>query len=246
MSSTRALAPSQEHVLALISAGSTLSAAAESAGVHRNTVHNWRNASPEFRSALAVAQYEKALLWRDQAEQLAPAAIDALRATLTDASVPASVRLKAAQFILALATTPPPEPLEPAEPPAPRHPSLPDLLAIPVSGAPPKAAHPADPVHNSAQPAPVRPADPVHNSAQSAPLRPADPAHNSAQSAPVRPADPVHNSARPAPVHPADPVHNSAQPAPPPSPAAAPWSIPLPQPRPGAAPSAPLPGRALA
>ena len=147
-----AFTPAQEQVLALLSAGATLSAAAQSAGVHRNTILNWRHSLPGFRDALSRAHYAKALYWRDQAEQLASAALDAIRATLTDASVPASVRLKAAQSILALATTPPPEPCEPQPP------SLLDLFTAPPRAAAPlpvEAEPPAAPVHNSAQPAPA-------------------------------------------------------------------------------------------
>src|SRR6266542_3143392 len=45
----RVLSPAQEAVIALIAAGSTIVAAAESAGVHRNTVLNWRSHFPHFR-----------------------------------------------------------------------------------------------------------------------------------------------------------------------------------------------------
>jgi hypothetical protein len=94
------LTPAQETVLSLISAGSTVVAAAEAAGVHRNTILNWRRNSPEFRAALCRAREEKVLFWRDQSEQLAAAAIEALRGILTDPSAPASVRLKAALYVL--------------------------------------------------------------------------------------------------------------------------------------------------
>jgi hypothetical protein len=68
------LTPPQEHVLALISAGSTISEAAKSAGVHRHTVHNWAH-SEHFRLALGRARESKALFWREEAEQLAAAAV---------------------------------------------------------------------------------------------------------------------------------------------------------------------------
>ena len=88
-----------EQVLELI--------AAAAAGVHRNTVGNWMR-SPAFRRALAQAQYDKAISWREQAESLASAALDAIRAILADASAPAAARLKAAFSILNLAAPPPP------------------------------------------------------------------------------------------------------------------------------------------
>jgi hypothetical protein len=101
--------PPQEQVLALISAGSTIADAAQSAGVHRNTVHNWLRSSP-FHLAFAQARADKAFYWREQAEQLASAAVDTIRAVMADPKTPASVRLKAALSILSLATTPPVEP----------------------------------------------------------------------------------------------------------------------------------------
>ena len=146
------LTPPQEHVLALISAGSTISEAAKSAGVHRNTIHNWMNSDPQFRLALPRARDSKALFWREEAEGLAAAAVDTIRILMTEPSTPFGVRLKAAQSILAMAIAPPPEP-DPA--------SIFDLIPSPIaasaSGESPLA--PAQP-----PPAPKT----VHNSAQSA------------------------------------------------------------------------------
>ena len=102
------LTPTQEHVLALLSAGSTLTAAAESAGIHRNTIMNWRRHSWLFRQTLLGACHEKAMFWQEQAEQLAASAIAAIRAILDDPGTPAGVRLKAALAILDKAATPPP------------------------------------------------------------------------------------------------------------------------------------------
>ena len=98
--------PQQEQVLALISAGSSISQAAQSAGIHRNTIHNWVRSALSFRLAIAEARQAKALFWREQAEELAAAALETIRAIMTDPRAPASVRLKAAQSILNLATTP--------------------------------------------------------------------------------------------------------------------------------------------
>ena len=89
----------QEHVLAHIANGATHSAAAASAGVHRNTVHNWHN-SPAFCQALAQAQYQNACFWHDQAKALAQTAMDTLRALLANPDTRDSVRLKAALAIL--------------------------------------------------------------------------------------------------------------------------------------------------
>jgi hypothetical protein len=89
------LIPPQRQVLALISVGFTISEAAQSARVRRNTVHNWINSAPHFRLALACARESQALFWREESEPLAAAAIDTIRAIMTEVSTPASVRLKA-------------------------------------------------------------------------------------------------------------------------------------------------------
>ena len=100
------LTPQMEQVLALVSAGSTVSDAAQSAGIHRNTVYNWLRSAPAFRHALANAREAKAVYWHEQAEQHAAEALDTIRALMSDPGAPASVRLKAAQTILNLATNP--------------------------------------------------------------------------------------------------------------------------------------------
>lgn len=118
MSTDRALSPTQQQVLGLILAGSTARAAAETAGVHRNTVANWL-CSAEFRQALAYAQYEKAIFFREQAESLATDAHNAIRAMLADAAIPANVRLNAALAMIDRAgAAMPPLPEEPAPMPA--------------------------------------------------------------------------------------------------------------------------------
>jgi uncharacterized protein YecA (UPF0149 family) len=89
----------QEHVLAHIANGATHTAAAASAGIHRNTVHNWLN-SPAFCQALAQAQYQNACFWHDQTKALAQTAMEALHALLTNPNTRDTVRLKASLAIL--------------------------------------------------------------------------------------------------------------------------------------------------
>jgi len=101
------LTPLQDQVLALISAGSTITEAARNTGVHRNTVHNWIRSVPKFRLGHSRAQEAKAIFWRERATELAAEAIETIRAIMADPKAPASVRLKAAQSILNLVTTPP-------------------------------------------------------------------------------------------------------------------------------------------
>jgi transposase-like protein len=52
----------QQKVVALLSAGATIAAAARAAGVHRNTVRNWRR-NPAIQAALTQDSQAKANLW---------------------------------------------------------------------------------------------------------------------------------------------------------------------------------------
>jgi transposase-like protein len=122
----------QERVIVILATGASLSAAAAQAGVHRNTIGNWRRTSPVFRYLLEDALYDRALLVREQAEALAGSALATIREILTDGKAAASVRLKAALAILNQACTPPPDP---------------PALLIPESSAPTEPQI----VHNSAQ-----------------------------------------------------------------------------------------------
>jgi hypothetical protein len=70
---TQHLTPIQQHAIALLSAGSTTTAAASSAGVHRNTIANWLR-SPIFRDTLADIRREQNLAWRAQTRSLTPRA----------------------------------------------------------------------------------------------------------------------------------------------------------------------------
>jgi len=94
MSPNPSLTTPQQKVLALIACGFTATAAAEQAGVHRNTVANWLRID-EFRSALVRAREEKEILYWDEAEALAAFGIANLRRLAVDTCVPAAVQLKA-------------------------------------------------------------------------------------------------------------------------------------------------------
>jgi len=160
------LTPPQEQVLALISAGSTISDAAQSAGVHRNTVHNWIDFQPHFRLALIRARDSKALFWREEAERLAAAAVHTINALMTEHRTPAIVRLKAAQSVLALAMAPPSKQESPAAVDL-----IPSLIAAPPPAIALEAGESPD---DSAESRPAAPPLPeiVHNSAQSVPANP--------------------------------------------------------------------------
>jgi len=159
------LTAQQLQVVDALSNGAALTDAAAQAGIHRNTISNWRN-SPDFREALAIAHHERAVLYRDRAVDLADLAFEAIRAVLTDPNSSPSTRLRAAIFIIDKVSTPPKfEKEKPA--------SMADLLAA-TEGAgrmqcpqPPADAQNCTTVPNApgaeTQPSPVLH---VHNSAQ--------------------------------------------------------------------------------
>src|SRR5487761_2055397 len=91
-----ALSAQQIEVISALSNGATMTTAADQAGVHRNTIANWRRNQLPFQHALSHAQYDRAMLFREKAEALVDVAIQPLQAILADPKAPASVRLKAA------------------------------------------------------------------------------------------------------------------------------------------------------
>jgi transposase-like protein len=97
--------PQQIAALDALSTGATLTEAAGQAGVHRNTIANWRRESSDFQTALANAQYDRALYFREKAEAMADLAFDALRSVLSDPKASPSVRLKAALAVINLIGT---------------------------------------------------------------------------------------------------------------------------------------------
>jgi hypothetical protein len=103
-----ALSPQQLQVILALSEGVNMTDAAARAGVHHNTIANWRRNSLPFREALADAQYDRALLVRGKAEDRLDRALETIDAILIDPKASPSVRLKAALFIIEKASTPPP------------------------------------------------------------------------------------------------------------------------------------------
>ena len=158
------LTPQQLQVIDALTDGVNMTDAAAQAGVHRNTIANWRSNSLFFRESLADAQYDRALLFRDQTERRLDRALETLDGVLSDPKASASARLKAALFIIGNSCTPPPPRKYPP---------------VEISEVHQQIVHP---VHNNAQnaqppapapaPAPEAPPaqnpQPVHNNAQNA------------------------------------------------------------------------------
>jgi hypothetical protein len=102
------LSPQQIIVIDALSDGVNSTDAAAQAGVHRNTIANWRRNSLFFREALADAQYDRALGFRDKTEHRLDLALATLDGILSDPKASASARLKAALFVIGVACAPPP------------------------------------------------------------------------------------------------------------------------------------------
>ena len=153
------LSASQLTVITALSNGGTTTAAAEQAGVHRNTIAGWRRNQLAFQQALAQARYDRALYFREKLEDLTGLAIQALQHILTDPKTSPSVRLKAALAVIAAAITPPPAHNV-------HNPAQSEIAA-------PPEVRPAAPAPKSAPPLPQ-----LHNLAQSKPKVLAKPGRN--------------------------------------------------------------------
>jgi len=185
------LTPVQEAVIAAITGGATMKAAAEAASIHRNTVSYWRRTSPAFCQALSDAQYDKAIFLREEAETYLAEAFAVIRAILLSPTASAAARLNAARYIIDKASVPPPPKREVlydflAEEPEIVHDSA-QSQGAQSQGAQSQdaqsqgaqspdaqgkeAQHPAD-THNPAQRPAAQTRDFVHKAAQSAPPQP--------------------------------------------------------------------------
>ena len=149
------LTAQQLQVVDALSNGATLTDAAAQAGIHRNTIANWRRNSDGFPEALTHAHHDRALLYRDRAVELADLAFEALRKVLTNPESSPGALLRAATFIIDKVATPPKfEKEKPA--------SMADLFAamaetdrMHFSQEQPADAQKCTTVHNDAQPSPV-------------------------------------------------------------------------------------------
>jgi hypothetical protein len=180
------LTPTQHHVLSLLAQGASINAAANAAGIHRNTVANWRRVVPAFAREFEFAARERALFWHDHASGLAEKAVEVLSTILNDESAAPSLRLRAALKVISMATeiTPNPGPAKPypaftAEVEA-VHGQL--LMQQVPDEEPQEAQREAAQEAASENPEPAQPAKNVHNSAQpctNQPIRrPAEPGRN--------------------------------------------------------------------
>jgi transposase-like protein len=146
------LSSQQIAVICALSSGATITSAAEQAGVHRNTILNWRRNLLPFQQGLADAQYDRALYFRERMEAEFDLAIQCLHQILSDPITPASVRLKAALAVIQTAAAPAP----------PKQQTVLEFKKVQLADPPAKSAP------NPAQSNPSHPTSvEVHNPAQS-------------------------------------------------------------------------------
>src|SRR6266478_5231203 len=100
------LSPVQAQVIEALAQGQTVTAAAEKAGVHRTTIHNWIRNQPQFNAAVQTAQAEYVYEVNDGIRELAAHALLTLHDLLRDPATPHAVRLKTALAILQRPHTP--------------------------------------------------------------------------------------------------------------------------------------------
>jgi hypothetical protein len=93
------LSPVQAQVIAALAQGRTVTAAAQVAGLHRNTIYNWLH-EPEFKTAADEAQSEYVAILSDGMRDLAARAVETLRTLLDDTKTPPAVRLRTALAVL--------------------------------------------------------------------------------------------------------------------------------------------------
>lgn len=98
------LTPTQSQIIALLASGLSVTAVATQLNLHRTTIHQWKRTNPEFALALQDAKEDAADHHRAHCHQHAKTALDSLVQLLADPKTPASVRLKAALYILNGAT----------------------------------------------------------------------------------------------------------------------------------------------
>ena len=94
------LSPAQTQTVAILAQGGTITAAANAAGVHRSTVHNWFKDCKPFRAAIDEARDESQEQLRDEIKDLNALALKSLRDLLQDPKASSSVRLKAALAVI--------------------------------------------------------------------------------------------------------------------------------------------------
>lgn len=102
----RDMTPLQHRVLRALDEGATIAAAARRYNIHRTTIHHWCRTRPSFRHAVEGIRLLHAELVREQCQESSPHALAVIRELLGEPGASASIRLRAAQFLLNLSISP--------------------------------------------------------------------------------------------------------------------------------------------
>ena len=97
---TRRLSPQQQRAIEQLLMGSTVTGAAEAAGVSRQTVSGWWNGHQAFQAELSERRAQALRDAQQQLEEAALLAVEVLSELARDPAVPASVRVRASVAIL--------------------------------------------------------------------------------------------------------------------------------------------------
>ena len=97
------LSPIQLQALAALAAGATMTAAAESSGVNRTTLHRWLTSDADFVAALNRAKGEVVAALEAELRELGSLAVRAMRDLIVSTDTPPAVRLRACMAALAVA-----------------------------------------------------------------------------------------------------------------------------------------------
>ncbi len=102
----RSLTPTQITVIEALASGSSVTAAADAAGVHRTTVHHWCRTIPAFRHTIEAAKQARIDAVRDRMNELAAPSLAILRNIIHDESAPLALRMRTAMAVLKFVSTP--------------------------------------------------------------------------------------------------------------------------------------------
>ncbi len=94
------LTPVQVQVIHALARGSSVTAAAAEAAIHRTTINHWQRTSTEFRAALNQARQHFTESLADEVRDLSALALQTLRNLLADSETNDAIRLRAALAVL--------------------------------------------------------------------------------------------------------------------------------------------------
>jgi len=95
-----ALTPDQTRAAIALAQGRTVTAAADSIGVHRSTLYNWFKEDPAFRCAVDEIRRERFERVKDEMRDMENLALARVRRILEDNAVAPAIQLRAAMLVL--------------------------------------------------------------------------------------------------------------------------------------------------